>query len=1081
MPHSRRRGRWGLCGCGGGGGGAKPAAKRFSLLLLEEGEGYLGDALGACRPPPGALLGASGGGGSGAGAPPAPPAELLGRVRVGSFSLVFEPDDARWPVIRLPLREVREMEAGVGGDRGFVVSTGECTQMKANGQDVPYVTTRGAFARWQFRLSYTPLTEFLPMLHEALATSRMDSLWERQALVRAAAAAAMGAQRFDPGHLVDLGERIVADLRATQLTPLVQEPGRLVLTDRRIYFQPLHDIFGDCPVRSHSLGKVAAVARRRHLLRPTALECFFVESPRGGWGGPSALFAFQSAQDCEAMLEAIRQQPALGSAAGSGRGGTEAAGSLLEADGAWLKRVTLCWQQGALSNFDYLLYLNLAAGRSFNDLTQWPVYPWVLADYSSTALNLESPATFRDLSKPVGALNEQRVGLLRERLKHMPEDDPDFPRFLYGTHYSTPGYVMYWLVRTAPGLLLRLQSGRFDDPDRMFYSIPESWAGVTSTAPDVKELIPEFYLEDAANFLRNGHFLPLGRRHNSEPVDDVVLPPWASSPEDFVRKHREALESDYVSQHLHLWIDLIFGCKQRGEAALAADNLFHPMTYEGTVDIDQVDDPNERASFEAQMNEFGQTPSQIFTQPHPPRLTARRAEQSGGRVGSSSANSIVPSPGAGIRASKLKPETEGSSGRAATMSLLSALVVVTSPEASGGLAAQNSPQGAVPSPPGEVHRVDDLLGGGVVGREATEIPTKRGTPQDTLAGPGLDDLEEEDLRGPLLAEPVLFSRGPLVPQETLKAHGEGNGGVAAIAALAGHVYTVGADGMGKIIDGRKFAQVRQARLSDQPLTSLDIIGGVGGGLAFAGSFDSSVYAFGLNGPVGSFEAHDDAVTALRVGNGASGGPWLATASWDCCVRLWDLQTPHALFSPAGTGGGYSEASSKMLADFCDHDSPVWSLDAAPDGNSVFSGTESGVTYRWDPRAPGPAAWHAQVCQWGLVALQSLGADGEKLLVAASDGTLQLLDLRGGGSNSLASVNCGTIVKTAVVDRREAPANVLAACKDGSLVRWELESLNLHPPLVVNPCDSNSLCVAPALHWERAVLCGHDDGSLVCLA
>ena len=29
------------------------------------------------------------------------------------------------------------------------------------------------------------------------------------------------------------------------------------------------------------------------------------------------------------------------------------------------------------------------------------------------------------------------------------------PPFLYGTHYSCPGYVMYWLVRAAPAHLLR--------------------------------------------------------------------------------------------------------------------------------------------------------------------------------------------------------------------------------------------------------------------------------------------------------------------------------------------------------------------------------------------------------------------------------------------------------------------------------------------------------------------------------------------------------------------------------------------------------------------------------------------------
>ena len=68
------------------------------------------------------------------------------------------------------------------------------------------------------------------------------------------------------------------------------------------------------------------------------------------------------------------------------------------------------------------------------------------------------------------------------------------PPFLYGTHYSCPGYVMYWLVRAAPAHLLRLQNGRFDAPDRMFLSLADSWDSVTRNPADVKELIPEFFL-----------------------------------------------------------------------------------------------------------------------------------------------------------------------------------------------------------------------------------------------------------------------------------------------------------------------------------------------------------------------------------------------------------------------------------------------------------------------------------------------------------------------------------------------------------------------------------------------------------
>lgn len=62
-----------------------------------------------------------------------------------------------------------------------------------------------------------------------------------------------------------------------------------------------------------------------------------------------------------------------------------------------------------------LAQLNTLAGRTYNDLNQYPVFPWILADYTSDSLDLNNPATFRDLSKPVGALNEKRLQFFRER------------------------------------------------------------------------------------------------------------------------------------------------------------------------------------------------------------------------------------------------------------------------------------------------------------------------------------------------------------------------------------------------------------------------------------------------------------------------------------------------------------------------------------------------------------------------------------------------------------------------------------------------------------------------------------------
>lgn len=79
---------------------------------------------------------------------------------------------------------------------------------------------------------------------------------------------------------------------------------------------------------------------------------------------------------------------------------------------------------------------------------------------------------------------------------------------------------------------------------------------------------------------------------------------------------RAAIESEYVSENLHNWIDLIFGYKQNGEMAVAADNLFHHITYEGNMNIDDYNS-EEKVSLIIQILEFGQTPKQLFKNPHP--------------------------------------------------------------------------------------------------------------------------------------------------------------------------------------------------------------------------------------------------------------------------------------------------------------------------------------------------------------------------------------------------------------------------------------------------------------------------------
>ncbi len=88
-------------------------------------------------------------------------------------------------------------------------------------------------------------------------------------------------------------------------------------------------------------------------------------------------------------------------------------------------------------------------------------------------------------------------------------------KYLYGTHYSSPGYVLYFLVRIAPEYMLRLQNGRFDAPDRSFYSMVGTWQSCLTGQTDLKELIPEFYHSNG-DFLLNSSQLQLGVRSDGK-------------------------------------------------------------------------------------------------------------------------------------------------------------------------------------------------------------------------------------------------------------------------------------------------------------------------------------------------------------------------------------------------------------------------------------------------------------------------------------------------------------------------------------------------------------------------------------
>ena len=356
------------------------------------------------------------------------------------------------------------------------------------------------------------------------------------------------------------------------------------------------------------------VHKRCYNLQPVAMELFATD-------GTNQLIVFANTVTRDRVYAQLRSLVTWTDTSTLMHSTTECGLAILQdARSMWCERLSTAWRERKLSNFEYLMMLNTLAGRTYNDLTQYPVFPWILAEYSSSELDLANPKSFRDLSKPMGAQADSRSEMFQSRYDEW--SDPEIPKFHYGTHYSSPGIILSYLIRLAPftEMFLKLQGGRFDIADRLFYSIEESWTSASyDSMADVKELIPEFFY--LPEMFLNTDKLDMGEKMTTgEEVSHVELPTWANGdPWRFVHMHREALECEYVSAHLHEWIDLIFGYKQQGPKAIEAQNVFFHLTYADAIDIDAITDKVQRNATIAQINHFGQTPLRLFTAAHPRR------------------------------------------------------------------------------------------------------------------------------------------------------------------------------------------------------------------------------------------------------------------------------------------------------------------------------------------------------------------------------------------------------------------------------------------------------------------------------
>ena len=219
-----------------------------------------------------------------------------------------------------------------------------------------------------------------------------------------------------------------------------------------------------------------------------------------------------------------------------------------------LSEAVKLWQHGTLDNFTYLLLLNKHAGRRLGDANNHPIFPWV-SDFSHPVRGL------RDLTRSKFRLNKGDDQLnftysnARDEARRGPDTDSSPTPHHVGDILTDVTYYVYKARQTPRDVLCTHVRPRWVPEE-----YPASMEKMYMWTPD--ECIPEFFTD------------PLIFRSIHPDLPDLALPAWCDSPESFIAAHRQLLEGDYVSSQLHHWIDLTFGYKLSGEAAVRAKNVY---------------------------------------------------------------------------------------------------------------------------------------------------------------------------------------------------------------------------------------------------------------------------------------------------------------------------------------------------------------------------------------------------------------------------------------------------------------------------------------------------------------------------
>ena len=284
-----------------------------------------------------------------------------------------------------------------------------------------------------------------------------------------------------------------------------------------------------------------------------------------------------------------------------------------------LSKIIQLWKDNKISNYRMLMLLNIISNRSFCDISQYPIFPWIL--YQSNYIEKENNniennnendnnenydiimnESIRDLSKPIGQLlnnertnnfiknykteiDNQKILFQKEGKKITQDDIYKIP--IYSTNYSNIITTTNYLFRIYPfNLIFNQCKNQNLTSEDIFTSIPLTFYSASyKNENDIREIIPDFFyfheIFQNINKLENLNDVELDKEiiENSDEINPYLY---------YCKVLKQQLEGEVISKNINKWINLIFGKNQKGDKGKKIYNIFRYESYIDNINNNKI-------------------------------------------------------------------------------------------------------------------------------------------------------------------------------------------------------------------------------------------------------------------------------------------------------------------------------------------------------------------------------------------------------------------------------------------------------------------------------------------------------------